>query len=113
MYFCNCVAPLVLFSRRARTSPVVLYIVSILVLIGMWFERFNIIVPSLAHDFYPYTWGTYYPTVTDTAIIIGSFAWFFILFLGFIRVMPSLSIVEVKEVLPHPLKNPAHHGGHH
>jgi hypothetical protein len=50
--------------------------------------------------------------VTDTAIIIGSFAWFFILFLGFIRVLPSLSIVEVKEVLPHPLKHAAH-GGHH
>ena len=86
-----------------------LYIVSIFVLIGMWFERFNIIVPSLGHDFYPYTWGTYFPTVTDTTIIIGSFAWFFILFLGFIRVMPSLSIVEVKEVLPHPLKYGAHH----
>ncbi|HEV2053585.1 MAG TPA: hypothetical protein VGV06_00265 [Methylomirabilota bacterium] len=46
--------------------------------------------------------------MTDTTIIIGSFAWFFILFLGFIRVMPSLSIVEVKEVLPHPLKHGAH-----
>ena len=62
MYFCNCVAPLILFWKRARTSPVILYVVSILVLIGMWFERFNIIVPSLGHDFYPYTWGIYVPT---------------------------------------------------
>jgi molybdopterin-containing oxidoreductase family membrane subunit len=108
-YFCNSAAPLVLFSKRARTSPAVLYIVSILVLIGMWFERFNIIVPSLGHDFYPYTWGIYVPTVTDTMIVIGSFAWFFILFLGFIKVMPSLSIVEVKETLPHPVKHGEHH----
>jgi len=74
----------------------------------MWFERFNIIVPGLGHDFYPYTWGIYWPTVTDTMIVIGSFAWFFILFLGFIKVMPSVSIVEVKETLPHPVKE-AHH----
>ncbi len=112
MYFCNCVSPLILFWKKARTSPVILYVVSILVLIGMWFERFNIIVPSLGHDFYPYTWGIYVPTVTDSTIIIGSFAWFFLLFLGFIKVMPSLSVVEVKETLSPPMKEAAH-GGHH
>ena len=108
MYFCNCVAPLVLFSRRARTSPVALYVVSILVLIGMWFERFNIIVPSLGHDFYPYTWGIYYPSPTDTMIVIGSFSFFFLLFLGFIKLMPSLSIVEVKETIPPPMRDGPH-----
>jgi molybdopterin-containing oxidoreductase family membrane subunit len=112
MYFCNCVAPLILFFKWARTNTVVLYVVSILVLIGMWFERFNIIVPSLGHAFYPYAWGIYWPTPTDTAIIIGSFAWFFLLFLAFIKLMPSLSLVEVKETLPPPLKGPAH-GAHH
>jgi len=112
MYFCNCVAPLILFWKKARTHPVILYVVSILVLIGMWFERFNIIVPGLAHDFYPYTWGIYVPTITDSTIIIGSFAWFFILFLGFIKLMPSLSIVEVKETLPAPIKD-TRHAGHH
>src|SRR5262245_65768955 len=105
MYFCNCITPLVFFWKKARTHVVTLYIVSLFVLVGMWLERFNIIVPGLAHDFYPYTWGTYYPTVTDSTIIAGSFAWFFLLFLGFIRVMPSLSIVEVKEGLPHPLNH--------
>ncbi len=109
-YFCNAVAPLVLFSRRARTNPVVLYIVSILVMIGMWFERFNIIVPSLAHEFYPYTWGNYVPSPTDTMIVIGSFGWFFILVLAFIKLMPSVSVVEVKETLPPPMKEPAHAG---
>jgi Ni/Fe-hydrogenase subunit HybB-like protein len=110
MYFCNCISPLILFWKRARTSVPILYGVSILVLIGMWFERFNIIVPSLAHDFYPYTWGIYVPSPTDSMIVIGSFAFFFLLFLGFIRVMPSLSIVEVKETLPPPMKE--HHGHH-
>jgi molybdopterin-containing oxidoreductase family membrane subunit len=108
-YFCNSLAPLVFFWKKPRTHVITLYVVSILVLIGMWFERFNIIVLGLAFDFYPYTWGTYVPTVTDSTIIVGSFAFFLILFLGFIRVMPSLSIVEVKETLPHPLKR-AHEG---
>jgi Ni/Fe-hydrogenase subunit HybB-like protein len=103
--FCNSVAPLVLFSKRARTHTPTLYVVSILVLIGMWFERFNIIVPGLGHGFYPYTFGTYIPTVVDSGIIIGSFAWFFILFLAFIKVMPSMSIVEVKETIPHPVRD--------
>jgi molybdopterin-containing oxidoreductase family membrane subunit len=107
-YFCNSVAPLVLFWRRARTNTAILYIVSILVLIGMWFERFNIIVPSLGRDFYPYTWGIFVPSVTDTAIVIGSFAWFLFLFMGFIKLMPSVSVVEVKETIPHPVKQ----GGH-
>ena len=112
MYFCNSISPLILFWKKARTSPVVLYVVSILVLVGMWFERFNIIVPSLGHAFYPYAWGIYVPTLTDTMIVIGSFAFFFLLFLGFIKVLPSLSIVEVKETLPPPLKDRAH-GSHH
>ncbi len=112
MYFCNCVAPLVLFWKRARTSPGWLFGVSVLILIGMWFERFNIIVPSLARDFYPYTWGLYVPSVADTTIVVGSFAWFFLLFLGFIKLMPSVSVVEVKETIPAPVKEGAH-AGHH
>ena len=71
MYFCNCVTPLVFFWKKARTNTTILYVVSIFVLIGMWLERFNIIVPGLGHDFYPYTWGTYYPTITDSTIIVG------------------------------------------
>jgi len=111
-YVCNSLAPLVLFWRRARTSPTVLYAVSVLVLVGMWFERFNIIVPSLGHDFYPYTWGIYVPSPTDTTIVIASFAWFFLLFLGFIKLMPSVSVVEVKETIPHPVREEAHGAAH-
>ena len=68
-------------------------------------DSFNIIVPGLAHGFYPYTFGTYIPTLVDSGIVIGSFAWFLILFMGFIKVMPSMSIVEVKETIPHPVRD--------
>jgi Ni/Fe-hydrogenase subunit HybB-like protein len=101
-YFCNSIVPLVLFWKRARTHPLTLYVVSLLILVGMWFERFNIIVPSLAHGFYPYTWGNFVPLIVDSTITVASFAWFFLLFLGFIRLMPSMSIAEVKETLPPP-----------
>ncbi len=108
-YFCNSLAPLALFWRRVRLAPVPLAVISVLVLIGMWFERFNIIVPSLAHGFYPYTWGIYIPAVIDSTITIASFAWFFLLFLAFVKLMPSMSVVEVKETLPQPRRSPAAH----
>jgi Ni/Fe-hydrogenase subunit HybB-like protein len=101
-YVCNSLVPLVLFLRWARRSNAVLFVVSVLVLVGMWLERFNIIVPSLGHDFYPYTWGVFLPAVIDTTISVGSFGFFFLLFLGFVKLMPSMSIVEVKETLPVP-----------
>ncbi len=111
-YICNSLVPLVLFWKKARTNLGILYVVSIFVLVGMWLERFNIIVPGLGYDFYPYTWGVFLPRVVDSTVTVASFAWFFLLFLGFIRVLPSLSIVEVKEVLPHPVKNPEHKSHH-
>jgi Ni/Fe-hydrogenase subunit HybB-like protein len=101
-YVCNSVVPLVLFWRPARRRPGGLFAISVLVLVGMWLERFNIIVPSLGRDFSPYTWGIYVPAIVDTTLTIGSFGFFFLLFLGFIRLMPSVSIAEVKETLPVP-----------
>ncbi len=101
-YFCNSVVPLTLFWRAPRRRPAALFAISVAVLIGMWFERFNIIVPSLGHDFYPYTWGVYVPAIVDTTITIGSFGFFFLLFLGFVKLMPAMSIQEVKETLPTP-----------
>ena len=101
-YVCNSVVPLLLFWRHARRSTPILFAVSVLVLVGMWLERFNIIVPSLGHDFHPYTWGLFAPAAIDTIITIGSFGFFFLLFLAFIKLMPSMSIAEVKETLPPP-----------
>jgi molybdopterin-containing oxidoreductase family membrane subunit len=101
-YLCNSLVPLALCSGRARRSPVTLFVVSVFVLIGMWLERFNIIVPSLGHAFEPYAFGIFLPALVDSTITIGSFGFFFLLFLGFIKLMPSMSIVEVKETLPPP-----------
>jgi Ni/Fe-hydrogenase subunit HybB-like protein len=101
-YVCNSLVPLTLFWRRPRRSPVMLFVVSVLVLVGMWLERFNIIVPSLGHDFHPYTWGIFRPIIIDSTISIGSLGFFFLLFLAFIKLMPSISIAEVKETLPPP-----------
>jgi molybdopterin-containing oxidoreductase family membrane subunit len=98
MVFCNCVAPLILFVKKIRRNLVVLFIVSILINIGMWFERFVIIVSTLSHDFLPYAWGLYKPTLVDTGIVIASFAWFFLFFLLFAKTLPILAITEVKEV---------------
>ena len=105
-YVCNSLVPLLFFWAPARRRPAVLFAVSVAVLIGMWLERFNIIVPSLGHDFSPYTWGIFVPALVDTTLTIGSFGFFFLLFLGFIRLMPSVSIGEVKETLPAPLAAP-------
>jgi molybdopterin-containing oxidoreductase family membrane subunit len=103
-YAANSLVPLVLFWAPARRQPITLFVVSTLVLIGMWLERFNIIVPSLGRDFWPATWGIFVPAIVDTTITIGSFGFFFLLFLGFIRLMPSVSIAEVKETLPTPIR---------
>src|SRR5262249_24355506 len=92
-----------LFWGWARRHTGALFGVSTAVLIGMWLERFNIIVPSLGHGFYPFTWGVFVPAIVDSTLTVGSFGFFFLLFLAFIRLMPSVSITEVKETLPPPI----------
>jgi len=102
MIICNSVVPLLFLFKRFRTSIFWLFTVSILVNVGMWFERFVIIVTSLAHDFLPYAWGNYRPSPVELMILVGSFAWFFLLFLLFSKHLPSISMTEVKELLPPP-----------
>ena len=97
MFFCNVILPLTLFSNRLRRNISYLFIVSIFVNIGMWFERFNIIVMSLAHDFDPYAWGFYMPSLVEFGITLGSFGWFFTWFLIFAKTLPIISITELKE----------------
>jgi molybdopterin-containing oxidoreductase family membrane subunit len=70
----------------------------------MWFERFVIIIQSLAHEFNPSQWDYYTPTWVEWAITAGSFAWFFMWFLMFIKFMPSMAIAELKELLPPRLR---------
>ncbi len=107
MVICNCVIPLVWWWKKARTNYWCLWIVSIFINIGMWFERFNIIASSLAHQFDPAAWTYYLPNYIEIGVLIFSFAWFFLWFLLFVKVMPSVAIAEVKELLPPPMRSDA------
>ena len=95
MVMCNVVVPQSLWIRRVRTTPAVLLVVCLLVNVGMWFERFVIIVTSLHHAFLPSGWAMYRPTVVEVGTLIGTFGLFFTCFLLFIRFLPMIAIWEV------------------
>jgi Ni/Fe-hydrogenase subunit HybB-like protein len=111
MIFCNVVAPQVYWFKSLRTNIPVMIVVSILVNIGMWFERFVIIVTSLSADFLPSSWDYYSPTWVDLMTFAGSIGLFMTLFLLFCRYLPTVAIAEVKGVLPHHHHEP-HPEGH-
>jgi hypothetical protein len=99
----NCFAPMLFMFKKLRTSTFWLLLISVLINIGMWLERFVIIAGSLSHGFDPAMWkGMYHITWTEVGITLGSFAWFFTLFLIFIKLFPAVSMTEVKEALPAP-----------
>jgi molybdopterin-containing oxidoreductase family membrane subunit len=86
----------------ARRSPAALLAICILVNVGMWLERFIIIVTSLSHDRIPFDWwGLYRPTLVEAGITLGSFGWFFFWFLIFVKLLPAVSISEMKEEVAH------------
>ena len=109
MIFCNVVAPQVFWSKTLRLSLPVMFVVSILVNIGMWFERFVIVITSLSADFTPSAWGYYWPTWVDVATYVGSLGLFMTLFLLFCRYLPMVAIAEVKGVMPHAHSHAAEH----
>jgi Ni/Fe-hydrogenase subunit HybB-like protein len=88
-----------LWSRRLRTNLVVLFLISLIVNVGMWLERFVIVVTSLHRDFVPAEWGMYYPTFWDWGAYIGTLGLFFSLLFLFIRVLPLISIFEMRELV--------------
>jgi molybdopterin-containing oxidoreductase family membrane subunit len=100
LVFCNIMAPQALWLRKFRTTPVLLFVSSIIVLVGMWLERFMIIVSSLAQDFVPSSWGLFHATRWDWATLGGSIGLFIVLFFVFVRVLPMISIFEVRTLLP-------------
>jgi len=104
MLTCNGIIPMLLWSRKVRTSLPAIFVITIFINIGMWFERFVIIVVSLAHEYEPWMWRNYQPSWVEMAILAGSFGWFFMWFLLFMRILPAVSIAELKEVLPAPLR---------
>jgi hypothetical protein len=99
MVSCNVIVPQLFWFKRFRRSIPVMFAISILVNVGMWFERFTIIVTSLHRDFLPTVWSYYKPTIFDYSVIAGSFGFFFMWFLLFCRFFPTISIAEVKSVL--------------
>lgn len=100
MISCNVLVPQLFWSKKLRNSIPVMFVASILVNIGMWFERFVITVSSLANDFIPAAWDYYKPTWVDIGTFIGSFGLFFTFFLLFIRFLPMIAMSEVKGILP-------------
>jgi molybdopterin-containing oxidoreductase family membrane subunit len=96
---CNVVVPQVLWSRRVRTSIPALFVIALVVNVGMWLERFIIVVTSLHRDFLPSSWGMYFPTVWDWATLLGSIGLFLALLFLFIRFLPMISIFEMRELV--------------
>ncbi|MCG5054593.1 MAG: polysulfide reductase NrfD [Myxococcales bacterium] len=107
MVFCNCVAPQFYWFKSLRTNLKVMWVISIFVNIGMWCERFIIVVTSLHQDFLPGSWGDFAPTITDLGIYIGTIGLFSTLFLLFMKFIPAVALTEVKE-LRHELEHEAH-----
>lgn len=99
MMSCNVISPQLFWFKKIRTSIPISWVLSIVVNIGMWFERFVIIVTSLHRDYLPSSWAMFYPTWVDVGIFVGSIGLFFTLFLLFLRFLPAVAIAEVKMLL--------------
>jgi molybdopterin-containing oxidoreductase family membrane subunit len=99
MICCNVLVPQLFWLKRVRTTPWMMLSIAILVNVGMWLERFVIIVTSLARDFLPSSWGLFIPTWVDLLMLAGSFGLFFTLFLLFCRYLPMVAVAEVKAVM--------------
>ena len=99
LMLCNILVPQTLWFVRVRTSPVLLFVVAIVVNVGMWLERFVIIVVSLTRDFLPSAWGSYAPTGWDWGLLLGTIGLFITLIFLFVRVLPMISIFEMRHLL--------------
>jgi Ni/Fe-hydrogenase subunit HybB-like protein len=99
LMFHNVLVPQLLWFRRVRRSVPLLFLISILINIGMWLERFIIVVTSLHQDFLPSSWHVYIPTVWDWALFLGTIGLFFALLFLFIRILPVISIFEMRELV--------------
>jgi Ni/Fe-hydrogenase subunit HybB-like protein len=97
---CNVAVPQFLWSRRIRRSPAALFLLSLAINAGMWIERYMIVVTSLTRDFMPSAWGTYSGTIWDYAVFIGTIGFFVMMMFLFVRLLPAISISEVRTLLP-------------
>ena len=109
--FCNCLTPQALWFRQVRQSPPLMFLISIIIQVGMWGERFVIVILSLHRDFMPSSWGMYYPTVWDWMILLGTIGFFLMSFFLFVRFLPVISMTEMRELVhttgggEHPAKS--------
>jgi molybdopterin-containing oxidoreductase family membrane subunit len=95
----NIVIPQLLWLPRVRRSEVLLFLISLGIIVGMWLERYDIVIPNLARNWMPSYWGVYYPTLWDWAILAGSIGLFLTTFLLLVRVLPIVSLAEVREII--------------
>ena len=109
MTFCNCIAPLLLWIKPLRTNVPFLFVLSLFINVGMWFERFNIIVQSLSHEYIPAAWGEYNFSWVDLGITAGAFGWFGMWMTLFIKLFPAFAITEIKEIIPAPMRHGSDH----
>jgi molybdopterin-containing oxidoreductase family membrane subunit len=100
LLLCNVVTPQLLWFRQVRTSVITLFVISLIVNVGMWLERFIIIVTSLHRDFLPSSWGMYRPTFWDWSTYLGTIGLFLTLLFLFLRFLPMISIFEMRTILP-------------
>jgi molybdopterin-containing oxidoreductase family membrane subunit len=100
LILCNVLTPQVLWFRKVRSNTKLLFVIAMVVNIGMWLERFVIVVTSLHRDFLPSSWGMYYPTLWDWTMYLGSIGLFFALLFLFIRFLPMISIFEMRTLVP-------------
>lgn len=107
MVSCNVIFTQLFWIRKIRRSIIPMFIIGVLVNVGMWFERFVIVVTTTSRDFLPTSWDYFKPTLYDVGILLGSFGLFFTLVILFIRALPVVSISEVKAILPN--SQPKHH----
>ncbi len=112
MMSCNLIAPQVFWTKWARSTPWFIFVMSIIVNIGMWFERFVIIVTSLHRDFLPSSWTMYTPTIIEVSILVGSFGLFFTLYFLFCKYLPTINMAEVKSIIPTHAHDDHHETSH-
>ncbi|MEE2664416.1 MAG: NrfD/PsrC family molybdoenzyme membrane anchor subunit [Myxococcota bacterium] len=108
MISANCIFPQLLWFKKLRTHVPTLFVLSVIINIGMWFERYVIIITSTSRDFIPGAWGLYIPSPVELSILAGSFCWFAMFFLLFIKFFPIIAITEVKELAIHEKYGGAH-----
>jgi molybdopterin-containing oxidoreductase family membrane subunit len=100
LIFCNILTPQLLWFRKVRSTPWILFLVAMVVNVGMWLERFVIVVTSLHRDYLPSSWGMYHGTIWDWATFVGTIGLFLSLLFLFIRFLPMISIFEMRTLVP-------------